>query len=46
MIAYATVSEMKRNIDEGMLRAEWHFVTRCWEYGWALIVTRYVAASM
>ncbi len=36
MIAYATVSEMKRNIDEGLLCAEWRFVTRCWEYGWAL----------
>jgi ubiquinone/menaquinone biosynthesis C-methylase UbiE len=36
MIAYATVSEMKRNIDEGALWADWKLVTRCWEYGWVL----------
>jgi len=36
VIAYATVSEMVRNIREKTLWADWKYVTRCWEYGWIL----------
>jgi SAM-dependent methyltransferase len=36
MIAYATVSEIVRNMKEQALSADWETGTRCWEYGWVL----------